>query len=66
MFYDRLPEDLNIIDELNVYYGLAIRRNLQSAEEMKKAIRTTFLHKIFTGKNPQHRNCPSRADSWYL
>nr|XP_022916276.1 uncharacterized protein LOC111426132 [Onthophagus taurus] len=52
------------IDELQTYYGLAIRRNADSMEKMKAAIWATFLHKISTDEKPQHENCPSGEDSW--
>ncbi|KYN08308.1 hypothetical protein ALC62_00710 [Cyphomyrmex costatus] len=35
-----------LIDELSVFYGLAIRRNSNSAENMKKAIWATLKHKV--------------------
>jgi len=34
-----------VIDELSVFYGLAIRRNKDSAENMKKAIWSTLKHR---------------------
>lgn len=53
-----------LINELTVYYGLAIRRFSHSKDEMKKAIWATFMHKISTDENPQHDNCPPGIDSW--
>ncbi|KZC13882.1 hypothetical protein WN55_06207 [Dufourea novaeangliae] len=53
-----------LIDELTVYYGLAIRRYSHSIEEMKNGIWATFHHKISTDENPQHDNCPTGKDSW--
>ena len=53
-----------LIDELTVYYGLAIRRFPNSVEEMKNAIWATFFHKMSTDKKPQHDKCPSGIDSW--
>ncbi|XP_076621601.1 uncharacterized protein LOC143342005 [Colletes latitarsis] len=53
-----------LIDELTVYYGLAIRKNSNSMEEMKNAIWATFYHKISTDRNPQHEKCPIGKDSW--
>lgn len=47
-----------------MYYGLAIRRNAHSAEDMKKEIWATYYHKISTDKKPQHQNCPVGTDSW--
>ena len=52
-----------IIDKLNVYYGLAIRRSHDSVEKMKNAIWATFYHYSSTDKNPQHHKCPSGDDS---
>ncbi|CAK9824037.1 hypothetical protein ANTRET_LOCUS2273, partial [Anthophora retusa] len=53
-----------LINELTVYYGLAIRRNSHCKEAMKKAIWSTFLHKISSDKNPQHQMCPPGTHSW--
>lgn len=54
-----------LIDELTVYYGLAIRRSIKtSIEEMKNAIWATFFHKISTDEKPQHDRCPSGEDTW--
>jgi len=53
-----------LIDELSVYYGLAIRRNTRSVEEMKKEIWATLFHKLSTDRKPQHEKCPEGADSW--
>lgn len=43
-----------LIDELTIYYGLAIRRNTGSIKNMKKEIWATLYHKISTDENPQH------------
>jgi len=53
-----------LIDELSVYYGLAIRRNTDSVENMRKEIYATLYHKISTDEKPQHDRCPAGADSW--
>ena len=53
-----------LIDELTIYYGLAIRRNAKSADDMKKSIWGTLYHKISTDKTPQHQFCPVGEDSW--
>lgn len=37
-----------LMQELSLYYGLAIRRYPDSLEEMKKEISSTFHHKIST------------------
>lgn len=53
-----------LIDKLTIYYGLAIRRNCNSVENMKKAIWATLHHKISTDDNPQHHLCPDGQKSW--
>ncbi|XP_044574589.1 uncharacterized protein LOC123258566 [Cotesia glomerata] len=50
-----------LISELSLYYGLAIRRNPDSVEEMKRDVWATYFHKISTNEYPQHMNCSS---SW--
>lgn len=53
-----------MIDKLTVYYGLAIRRNCDSAEKMREAIWATYYHYGSTKENPQHEKCPPGAESW--
>lgn len=50
-----------LIDQLTIYYGLAIRRNCDSIENMKNEIWATLFHKISTDANPQHDKC---SESW--
>ena len=49
--------------KLTKYYGLAIRRNHESVEEMQKAVMATFYHMSSTDENPQHQNCPVGTNS---
>lgn len=53
-----------LIKKLTIYYGLAIRRNVNSVTEMKKAIMATLSHLCSTNENPRHDDCPVGADSW--
>lgn len=53
-----------LIDELSLYYGLAIRRNSDSIEKMKNKIWATLYHKISTDVKPQHSKCPVGENSW--
>lgn len=53
-----------LIDELSIYYGLAIRRNHNSVEKMRNDIWATLYHKMSTDEEPQHERCPSGEDSW--
>jgi hypothetical protein len=52
------------IDKLQNYYGLAIRRNVNNFEAMKRAVWGIFFHKLLTNEKPQHDLCPSGDDSW--
>ncbi|XP_044584111.1 uncharacterized protein LOC123264734 isoform X1 [Cotesia glomerata] len=53
-----------VINELSLYYGLAIRRNPESVENMKNEVWATYFHKISTDSNPQHHFCPQGSSSW--
>lgn len=53
-----------LIKKLTSYYGLAIRRNINNVEDMKKAIMATYYHMCSTNENPKHEFCPPGADSW--
>lgn len=54
-----------LIDELTVYYGLAIRRSINtSVETMQNAIWAIYYHKISTDEKPQHNKCLSGEDTW--
>lgn len=58
----RLTDDK--IDQLQRYYGLAIRKNLTSVDDMKNAIWATYFHTLSTDDKPQHHLCPKGKDSW--
>ncbi|KYN06618.1 hypothetical protein ALC62_02428 [Cyphomyrmex costatus] len=53
-----------LINELTVYFGLAIRRNPHNVEKMRNDVWATFYHKISTNEKPQHEYCPSGSNSW--
>lgn len=53
-----------IINQLQNYYSLTIRRNTHSLQEMKKAVWALFYHKISTDDSPHHGLCPKGHDSW--
>ncbi|GFV90772.1 uncharacterized protein TNCV_2323411 [Trichonephila clavipes] len=55
---------LKEVDSIQHYYGLAIRKNLSSGEDMKRAIWAIYFHKLNTEDNPQHALCPLGEDSW--
>ncbi|GFT75366.1 uncharacterized protein TNCV_968021 [Trichonephila clavipes] len=49
---------LKEVDSIQHYYGIAIRKNLSSVEDMKRAIWAIYFHKLSTEDNPQHALCP--------
>ncbi|GFU27907.1 uncharacterized protein TNCV_450061 [Trichonephila clavipes] len=51
------------VDSIQHYYGLAIRKNLSSVEDVKRAIWAIYFHKLSTEDNPQHALCPLGEDS---
>ena len=55
---------LKEIDKLQIYYGLAIRRNTGDLAKMKQDISAILRHCLSTNENPNHSLCPSGPDSW--
>ena len=53
-----------LIDELTLYYGLAIRQNTNCVTSMKKEIFATLYQKMSTNDKPQHKDCPKGHNSW--
>ena len=54
-----------IIDRLQNYYGIAIRRNVGNLKGMQKATRATLFHVASSEKNNYHfAYCPPGKDSW--
>ncbi|GFV88798.1 uncharacterized protein TNCV_4608431 [Trichonephila clavipes] len=53
---------LKEVGSIQHYYGLAIRKNLSSVEDMKRAIWAIYFHKLSTEDNPQHALCPLEKD----
>ena len=52
------------IDKLQVYYGLAIRRNNFNLQGMKTEILAGLYHSASTDYHPQHDYCLEGPDSW--
>jgi len=51
----------SLIDKLENYYGIAIRRNVGDLVGMKKAIHATLFHVISSSTTPHfHVHCPTR------
>lgn len=53
-----------IIDELQQYYGMAIRNNTDDLFRMRQAVWATYFHKMSTDDKPTHQLCPTGPDSW--
>ena len=53
-----------IIDTLQNYYGMAIRRNTDSLVNMVNAVLATLYHVASTDDDPDHGLCPAGEDSW--
>ena len=53
-----------VIDNLQVYYGKAIRNNTQSIEDMSNAVLAIWHHTRSTDTNPDHKLCPEGETSW--
>ena len=52
------------IDKLQIYYGLAIRRNKNDLPAMKREVMAGLYHSASTDSKPQHQFCPPGSDSW--
>ncbi|KAJ4432370.1 hypothetical protein ANN_20989 [Periplaneta americana] len=51
------------IDQLQTYYGLAIRRNAgKDVEKMRRAVWAIYFHKYSTDEEPYHTLCPPGTD----
>ena len=55
---------LKEIDKLQIYYGLAIRRNIGNLDAMKNGIDAILRHRLSTDQLPNHSLCPPGSDSW--
>ena len=53
-----------VVDQLQVYYGGAIRGHPNDLAGMERAIWAVFFHSISTDAEPQHDYCPSGEGSW--
>lgn len=58
----RLTDDK--IDNLQRYYGLAIRNNPTSVDNMRRAIWASYFHTLSTDDKPQHSLCPKGKHPW--
>ena len=55
----------NLIDKLQIYYGVAIRSNKNDLAGMQAATRATLFHVASSAQNNYHfPHCPTGKDSW--
>ena len=55
---------VDIIDKLQNYYGLSIRRHKEDLEGMKREALAGLYHTASTDEKPQHQFCPKGQDTW--
>lgn len=53
-----------MIDQIQSYYGKAIKENTNNLQQMRQAIWAIYCHIGSTDDNPEHRLCPDGATSW--
>ena len=53
-----------VIDNLQVYYGKAIRNNTHSIKDMENAVMAIWHHTRSTDDDPHHELCPAGENSW--
>lgn len=53
-----------IIDKLQNYYGIAIRRNSWDLKAMKSAVYASLFHCASSSKRNLHHHCPDGPSSW--
>ena len=54
-----------VIDQIQTYYGLAIRRNIDNVDKMKQAVWAVYYHKISTDASPHHGLCPKNNNQLF-
>ena len=54
----------NKIDQLQVYYGKAIRNNTHDIQSMENAVMAIWHHTRSSDENPDHDLCPPGENSW--
>lgn len=53
-----------VIDQLQSYYGKAIKENKHDLTKMKTSVWSIYFHKLSTDEKPHHGLCPKGKDSW--
>ena len=53
-----------LIDDMQTYYGLAIRANVGDVNAMHNAVMAILYHLASSDEKPQHQYCPKGDKSW--
>lgn len=54
----------SMINKMQNYFGMALRNNTASVDQMSKAIWSTFFHLSAKDSHPLHTKCPIGKESW--
>ena len=54
-----------VIDKLQNYFGIALRANCTTVEDMQKAIWASYFHVASNEQNNYHDHCEASSTSWY-
>ena len=54
----------SLIDKLQNYFGIALRSNLSSVDQMRSAILASFLHIASSASNNYHGQCDRSPETW--
>lgn len=52
------------IQKIQIYYGLAIKRNVESVSAMHQAVWALYFHVSSSNEEPKHQLCPDTDDTW--
>lgn len=53
------------IDQFQLFYGQAIRKNLSGVKAIKDAILAIYYHRLSSDKSSHHELCPTGPDTWW-
>ena len=53
-----------MIDKLQNYFGIALRANCTTVEDMSKGIMASYFHVCSSSKRELHNFCPTGSNSW--
>ena len=59
-----LKDLTSVIDKLQNYFGIALRANYTTVENMKKAMWASYFHVASNEQNNYHDHCEASSTSW--